>query len=68
MSNYEHLVGRLFTRNGIGYLVVKVHDATVVAAHRDRGATRRVLVPLVDVLDCLDADVIEMQLPVAEKG
>ena len=67
MSSYDYLKGQLFTRDGVKYMVIKVHDATVVAAHRASDGVRRVLVPLADVLGSLDyQDEIEVALPAAE--
>jgi len=55
MNLSDSLPGHLLTRNGTKYLIVKVSDATVVAAYRDKmGTLQRVLIPLAEALQCID--------------
>ena len=61
MNISESLVGHLLTRNGTKYLIIKAHDATVVAAYRDKsGVLQRVLVPLAEALQCVDLNEIRI--------
>ncbi len=61
MNISESLVGHLLTRGGIKYLIIKAHDATVVAAYRDKtGVLQRVLVPLAEALQCVDLNQVNI--------
>ena len=60
VDTFKHLIGRLFTRGGVKYMIVKCEGATVVAAYRAGNKVRRMLVPLSTALDALDSTEIEV--------